>query len=242
MKNVVILYNMATFTKQHIGIALFAIAVIVVGVFKPKLLEFNARDSLSNGEGLEPGEGLVNGPYRLNYELDGTLNISELTKKGELKIIDKLSNKRINKSQLTFIDGDLAISTETTDGEEKIRWRTKTEAKGASVLKLRDDGILAIIDKQGKTIWVSSGRIREGFNRFNGTDTNFTEYENDKNGKALRKLGENQDALKQKLNELNHLGNPSLNISKTNMDTTIYISILWTAIATALIYYIATNI
>lgn len=234
---------MATFTKQHIGIALFAIAIIVVGVFKPKQLEFIAQDTLADGEVLEPGDGLINGPYRLNYELDGTLKIVELiSKTGELKVVDTISNKKVSKSQLSFIDGNLAISTETADGDEKIRWQTKTEAKGANVLKLRDDGILAIMNAQGKTIWVSSGRIREGFDRFNPSDADFKGSGSGTNGNALIKLGTNQDTLKQKLIELNHLGNPDVNVSKMQMDTTIYLSILWTALASALIYYVATSI
>ena len=233
---------MATFTKQHIGIALFAIAIIVVGVFKPKQLEFIAQDTLADGEVLEPGDGLINGKYRLNYELDGTLKIVELiSKTGELKVVDTISNKKVSKSQLSFIDGNLAISTETADGDEKIRWQTKTEAKGANVLKLRDDGILAIMNAQGKTIWVSSGRIREGFDKFDSTKVELITGTNE-NTTALQKLGTNQDTLKQKLIELNHLGNPDVNVSKMQMDTTIYLSILWTALASALIYYVATSI
>ncbi len=232
---------MATFTKQHIGIALFAIAIIVVGVFKPKQLEFIARDTLADGEVLEPGDGLINGPYRLNYDLDGTLKIVQLSKTGELKVVDTISNKKVSKSQLSFIDGNLAISTETADGDEKIRWQTKTEAKGANVLKLRDDGILAIMNAQGKTIWVSSGKIKDGFTTFNLTGTDETGKRTDLTTKTTQ-LKTDTNELNAKITELNHLGNPSLNISKMQMDTTIYLSILWTALASALIYYIATNV
>ena len=229
--------DMATFTKQHIGIALFAIAIIVIGVFKPKQLEFIAQDTLADGEVLEPGDGLINGAYRLNYDLDGTLKIVELiSKTGELKVVDTISNKKVSKSQLSFIDGNLAISTETADGDEKIRWQTKTEAKGANVLKLNEKGILSIRNAQGKTIWVSSGKVKDGFTTFGSNensqtlDTKTTQLKTDTN------------ELNAKITELDHLGNPSLNISKMQMDTTIYLSILWTALASALIYYIATTI
>ena len=241
MKNVVILYNMATFTKQHIGIALFAIAVIVVGVLKPKLLEFNARDSLSNGEGLERGEGLVNGAFRLDYDLDGTLNIVELTKKGELEVVDRLSKKAYPTSQLTFIDGLLAISTETADGDEKVRWDTGTNAPGASVLKLNEKGVLSIRNAQGKPIWVSSGKMKDGFTTFNLSGDTEVKKEADLTTKTTRLQRDTQE-LQEKITELNHLGNPSLNVSKMQMDTTMYLSILWTALATALVYYIVTNI
>ena len=233
---------MATFTKQHIGIALFAIAIIVVGVFKPKQLEFIARDTLADGEVLEPGDGLINGPYRLNYDLDGTLKIVELiSKTGELKVVDTISNKKVSKSQLSFIDGNLAISTETADGDEKIRWQTKTEAKGANVLKLNEKGILSIRNAQGKTIWVSSGKMKDGFTTFNLTETDDTCKQTDLTTKTTQ-LKTDTNELNAKITELNHLGNPSLNISKMQMDTTIYLSILWTALASALIYYIATSI
>ena len=233
---------MPTFTKQHIGIALFAIAIIVVGVFKPKQLEFIARDTLADGEVLEPGDGLINGPYRLNYDLDGTLKIVELiSKTGELKVVDTISNKKVSKSQLSFIDGNLAISTETADGDEKIRWQTKTEAKGANVLKLNEKGILSIRNAQGKTIWVSSGKMKDGFTTFNLTETDDTCKQTDLTTKTTQ-LKTDTNELNAKITELNHLGNPSLNISKMQMDTTIYLSILWTALASALIYYIATSI
>jgi hypothetical protein len=230
------MYNMPTFTKQHIGIALFAIAIIVVGVFKPKQLEFNARDSLSNGEGLERGEGLVNGAFRLDYDLDGKLAIVELTKNGELKTKTWLSKKAYPTSQLTFIDGLLAISTENSESEEKIRWDTGTNAPGASVLKLNEKGILSIRNAQGKPIWVSSGKMKDGFTTFGSSenqatlDTKTTELKTD------------TQELQAKITELDHLGNPSLNVSKMQMDTTVYLSILWTALATALVYYIVTNI
>lgn len=233
---------MPTFTKQHIGIALFAIAIIVVGVFKPKQLEFIARDTLADGEVLEPGDGLINGPYRLNYDLDGTLKIVELiSKTGELKVVDTISNKKVSKSQLSFIDGNLAISTETADGDEKIRWQTKTEAKGANVLKLNEKGILSIRNAQGKTIWVSSGKVKDGFTTFNLSGTDNTDKQTDLTTKTTQ-LKTDTNELNAKITELNHLGNPSLNISKMQMDTTIYLSILWTALASALIYYIATSI
>jgi hypothetical protein len=236
MKNVVILYNMATFTKQHIGIALFAIAIIVVSVFKPKLLEFNARDSLSNGEGLERGEMLVNGAFALNYDLDGKLDIVELTKKGELKTKTWLSKKAYPTSQLSFIDGLLAISTENSDSEEKIRWDKGSNAPGASVLKLNEKGVLSIRNAQGKPIWVSSGKMKDGFTPFVSSDTQSV-----LDTKTTQLQTDTQE-LQAKITELDHLGNPSLNVSKMQMDTTVYLSILWTALATALVYYIVTNI
>lgn len=229
---------MTTFSKKQIGFGLFAIAIILICmVTKTYVLESLDGDTLKNGDSMSKGEMMFsqNGIYSLTFGQDGTLKIMTTDSKTKAsKEFDVISNKDFKENiplNLTFIDGNIAISTEDLEGEEKIKWQTNTRANGVSKAQLRNDGILVIIDEKGNRIW-ASGKIKEGFtgNGSSNSDASFNE------------MNDNQTKLQLRIQELNHLGNPSINVNKLQMDTTVYISIFWTVLATALLYYLATSL
>jgi hypothetical protein len=104
---------------------------------------------------------------------------------------------------------------------------------------MRDNGDLVIKNDKDVTVWTSNRKKMmalkmEGFTTVqidtNTIDTSFNSIRND------------ADELKNGLAELDRLGNPNTNVSKLQMDTTVYISILWTTMASAMIYLLAKNI
>jgi hypothetical protein len=237
---------MRGFAVKHI-IVLAAIVLIVFGIVNTSTLRrkegFEPNDTMQEDDTLKRGEGITsaNGLYKLAFGVDGSLKIVKLNiKRGadaSLKIIRKFDvDTKKTDTILRFQLGNLAIVD--TSNDDKVIWETKTSGKGGK-LWMRDNGDLVIKNDKDVTVWTSDRKKMmamkmEGFTTVNiNTDTIDTSFNSIRN---------DADELKSGLAELDRLGNPNTNVSKLQMDTTVYISILWTTMASAMIYLLAKNI
>ena len=203
-------------------------------------LEGVSNDTLPEGGSLKSGSGLTskNNKYRLDFGLDGTLKVIELaTDETNAIVMDNDSIKVNTKwdsgikpvtydSVLEIRDGNLSV----LDDVRNSRWDTNTKGAGGDGTKLimRDDGILAIYTFDNNVVWSSDKiSIKEGLMNVNTTDAIFEPaYNTD--------IKDKRTLLQKKTDELVQLKDP---VNKIHMDSTTFINILATVVASSMIYY-----
>jgi hypothetical protein len=197
-------------------------------------------DTLFDSQSLKPGFGLTskNGKYKMDYASDGTLNIIGIvTDKNGNVVIDKKTGvvkteiiwrsriKRTSATEgaLTLDDGKVTIYNHKGDERRKPYGKDDNE-RGGSKLVMQDNGLLVIYDSNGKITWSAPSRApEEGFTLPGDYDEEITKK---------------RDELQDKTRELIQITSSE---AKNKMDWSILVNILWTVIASSLLYYLLVN-
>ena len=205
-----------------------------------KSVKYDTMDTLTDLQSLRPGFGLVsnNGKYKMDYKTDGTLNIIRIvTDENDNIVIDKKTGlaktetvwaSRIKRSSstegaLTLDDGVVTIADYKGDARRKPYGKDDGE-RGGSKLVMQDDGLLVIYDSDGKPTWSApSSSPEEGFTLPVDYDPKITQKRAD---------------LEDKTRELVQMTSSDAN---SRMDWSILVNILWTVIASSLLYYLLVN-
>ncbi len=203
-----------------------------------KSVQYENMDTLVDLQSLKPGYGLVsqNGKYKLDYGLDGTLEIIglETDKNGDI-VMDKKTNtvktKRIWDSRLKRVsnpEGALTLengkfTVYDHKGDERIKPKGQEDESGKSKLVMQNNGLLALYNKVGDIVWSVPKRAPEGF------DVN-TDYDT--------KITQERNKLEEKTRNLVRLQSSENN---SQMKWNILTNILWSVIALSLFYYLLTN-
>jgi len=208
-------------------------------ILKSKYSEGLTNDTLPEGVALKSGSGLTskNGRYRLDFGLDGTLKVVELAIDESNAIVMENEAIKVNTkwnpglkpvaydSVLEIRNGNLSVS----DDRGQTRWESNTKGAGGDGGKLvmGNDGILAIYTFDNNVVWSSDVTlVKEGMN-VNTPDATFEpEY----------KVGitDKRTLLQKKTDELVQLKDP---VNKIHMDSTTFVNILATVVASSMIYY-----
>lgn len=210
-------------------------------ILKNKNNEGFTNDTLPEGTVMNSGSGITskNGKYILDFGLDGTLKVIQLTTDETNAIVTDNDSIKVSTkwnsgikpvsydSTLELTDGNLTV----LDDKGQSRWDTKTKGAGgnSSKLTMRDDGILAIYAFDNTVIWSSEKiLVKEGLMNVNTTDAIFDPtYKTD--------IADKRASLKKNTDELVQLKDPS---NKIHMDKTIFINILAIVVASSMIYYV----
>ena len=230
---------MRGFTVKHL-IILAAIVLIVFGIVFTATSRskegFELNDTMQEDDTLKPGEGITsaNGLYKLVFGVDGSLKIVNLDIKSSANpSLKTIKDFKIDTSKtdtlLTFRRGNLAIVI--PGNKDEVVWETKTSGSGSKI-QIQDNGNLAITTDKNVVSW-SSNPKKEGFAQIN--------INNATTDASFNIIRDNEAELKNGLVELDRLGDPNTNVSKLQMDTTVYISVFWTVVASSMIYFFAIN-
>jgi hypothetical protein len=233
---------MKVFSNKQLILLIFLLLSIII-TLKCKTnegLENASNDTLNKEIVLQPGFDLTskNGKYRLDFDLDGTLRVTQLAidednaivlKNGSIKVENKWDSgvKPVEyDSILEFKDGNLSI----LDDKKQTRWSTNTKGAGGegSKLVMNDDGILTIYTFDNKVIWSSAKvSMKEGLAiNVNTKDSEFLPaYETN--------IATPRSSLQKKTDELVQLKNHN----NTDVNSAIFTNILATVLASSMIYY-----
>ena len=229
---------MRVFSNTQIIILIFLLLSTTI-ILKSKYSEGLTNDTLPEGVALKSGSGLTskNGRYRLDFGLDGTLKVVELAIDESNAIVMENEAIKVNTkwnpglkpvaydSVLEIRNGNLSVS----DDRGQTRWESNTKGAGGDGGKLvmGNDGILAIYTFDNNVVWSSDVTlVKEGMN-VNTPDATFEpEY---KAG-----ITDKRTVLQKKTDELVQLNDP---VNKIHMDSTTFINILATVVASSMIYY-----
>ena len=233
---------MRVFSNQQIIILIFLLLSITI-ILKGKSNEGFTTDTMQEGDTLKPGYGLTskNGKYRLDFGLDGTLKIIQVSTDETNTIAMDTDSIKVTTSWdsgvtstktvtvLDFREGNLSV----LDDAGNVRWDTKTKGAGGSGSKLvmGDNGVLTIYAADDTVIWSTPIKenipVKEGLMNVNLTDAEFApRYKTDMTDKRA--------LLQKKTDELVQLNN---NTNKIGMDRAIFVNILATVAASSMIYY-----
>jgi len=199
---------------------------------------------MQEGDTLKPGYGLMskNGKHRLDFGLDGTLKIIQVSTDETNAIAMDTDSIKVTTSWdsgvtstktvtvLDFREGNLSV----LDDAGNVRWDTKTKGAGGagSKLVIGDDGVLTIYAADETVIWSTPTTkkkipVKEGLMNVNLTDSEFApKYQTD--------ITDKRTLLQKKTDELVQLNS---NSNKIGMERAIFINILATVLASSMIYY-----
>jgi hypothetical protein len=224
---------MRVFSNYQLILLIFLFMTTIV---LTKSVNHDNMDTLYDSQSLEPGFGLTSksGKYKMDYGRDGTFNVLRIVtnkngdvvtdRKGVVKTetVWASRERRIRNAEGPFTLEDGVLKIFNNKGDE--RWKKgKDDERGGSKLIMQDNGLLVLYDSDGKKIWSVPSRSPEGYEN----------YETD--------IEDKRDELEKQTNELIRLKSLESNENKSRMNWSILANILWTVIATSLIYYLITN-
>lgn len=199
------------------------------------------NDTLTDTQTLKPGFGITskNGKYMLEYGTGETLKIirlktdkdGDVIMNGDSVIIDTIWDSGLKKvdrpGSLVFKEGVLIVYNDS--GE--VRWKSDSKGAGgaSSKLVMGDDGKISIYDVGNQVIWSAPNKVTEGFDTANNDDKTFTDL-------YRTKITNKRDELQRQTNQL------LSNNNKLQMDSAILVNILWTVVASSMIYYLAVSV
>ena len=202
-----------------------------------KSVNHDNMDTLYDSQSLEPGHGLMSksGKYRMDYGIDGTFNVLRIvTNQNGDVVTDRKGNVRtenvwasrergIRNAEGPFTLEDGIIKVFNNKGDE--RWKQgRDDEGGGSKLVMQDNGLLVLYNSAGNKVWSVPSRVPE---------EGYENYETD--------IEDKRDELQEQTSELIRLQSSEANENKSKMDWSILVNILWTVIASSLIYYLLTN-
>lgn len=224
---------MRAFSNYQLILLIFIFTATLV---LSKSVKYDTMDTLLELQSLKPGFGLTsnNGKYKMDYGTDGTLNTIGIVtdKNGNIEIDKKTGmvktktvwpskEKRTSNTEgaITLEDGKIAMYD--YKGEERWGPYGKEDEGEDSRLVMQDNGVLALYNSANEKTWsVPSKAPEEGFEEYD------------------EKITQKRADLEDKTRELVQLASSE---SKYRMDWSILVNILWTVIASSLLYYLIVN-
>lgn len=225
---------MRVFSNYQLILLIFLFMTTIV---LSKSVNHDNMDTLYDSQSLKPGYGLTSksGKYRMDYGIDGTFNILRIVtnqngdvvtdRKGNVKTENVWASRerRVRNAEGPFILEDGIIKIFNNKGDE--RWEQgKDDEAGGSKLVMQDNGLLVLYNSAGNKVWSAPSRAPE---------EGYENYETD--------IEDKRDELQKHTSELIRLQSSEANENKSKMDWSILVNILWTVIASSLIYYLLTN-
>lgn len=232
---------MRVFSNYQLILLIF---ILMSTLVLSKSVRYDTMDTLVDLQSLKPGFGLTskNGKYKMDYGTDGTLNIIGIVtdnngnfvfdKKTGLVKTEVIWGSRIKRTSategaLTLEDGVLNVYDHK--GDERTKSKGSEDERGGSKLVMQDNGLLVIYNSDGKVTWSAPSKAPEEGFTIDGSfdDTDYSE-----------KIRAERDVLQDKTRELIHMKSKE---STDRMNWTILVNILWTVIASSLLYYLLAN-
>jgi len=226
---------MRVFSNYQLILLIF---VFMSTILVSKSVNYDTMDTLYEYQTINPGYGLTSksGKYKLDYGADGTFNILRLAtdrdgnmafdrKTGMMKTENVYSPLRPNPGNagpMTLVDGKLTVFNKK--GEEVWGPAGADDEGGNSKLVILDTGLLALYNSAGTIV----GSWPDG-----GPAEGYVNYQ--------QNIADKRDELQKQTNELLRIQSTKTNENKSKMDWSILVNILWTVIASTLLYYLITN-
>ena len=233
---------MRVFSNYQLILLIF---IFMSTIVLSKSVKYDTLDTLYDFQSLQPGFGLVSksGKYKMDYGRDGTMNVIRLKtdRDGNMQI-DRRTGMPITENvwgqgqkpegapgpnpggagPLTLANGILSIYNSSGESLVKQHWwgDTPRDEEGGSKLVMLDTGLLALYNSAGNIVANWPENPAEGYENYTKDITN------------------KRDELQKQTSELLRLKS---NENKPKMDWTILAYILWTVIASSLLYYLLIN-
>ena len=233
---------MRVFSNYQLILLIF---IFMSTILVSKSINYDNMDTLYDFQSLQPGFGLVSksGKNKMDYGKDGTLNIIRLKtdRDGNMQI-DRRTGMPITENvwgqgqnpggalapnpggagPLTLANGILSIYNSSGENLVKQHWwgQTPRDEDGGSKLVMLDTGLLVL------------------FNSAGGWAANWPEYPAEGYENYTQDIANKRDELQKQTSELLRLKS---NENKPKMDWSILVNILWTVIATSMLYYLISN-